>query len=209
MRSVGHVIKEERVAKGLTLDNLASETKIKREFIRAIEKGNWGALPEYPVVSGFVKNIFKSLELDENSGLALLRRDYPPQKLPVNPKPDVSREFVWSPKLTFLTGIGAVALAILGYLIFQYIGFISPPRLNVDTPTDGQVITSNKVTVSGSTDTEASINVNNQPVIVGEDGRFESQVEVVTETREVVVTAKSRSGKETRISRKIEVRLGS
>lgn len=208
MKSIGQAIKEVRTKKKMSLGKLAVVTKIRKEFIEAIENENWLSLPEYPVVTGFVKNIYQALDLDARAGVALLRRDYPPKKLTINPKPDVSKEFIWSPKFTFFAGITLVAVSILGYLIFQYINFISPPKLIVDTPTEGQVITSVRVAVSGITDSEASVKVNNQPVIIEEDGKFTTNVEVVTDTKEVIVIAKSRSGKETVISRKIDVELG-
>ncbi len=209
MRTIGQAIKEERTKKNISLSGLASQTKIKREFIQAIENENWTNLPEYPVVTGFVKNIYQALDIDVRAGVALLRRDYPPKNLTINPKPDVSKEFVWSPKLTFLTGIGLVAIAIVSYLTFQYISFISPPKLSLEAPVEGQMVDSTKVTVLGKTDPEATVKVNNQPVIVGDDGSFTTSIEVVSDTNEVLVIAKSRSGKETVLSRKIEVRIGS
>ncbi len=207
MKTIGQAIKEARTKKSMSLGYLASKTKIKQEFIQAIENEKWLSLPEYPIVTGFVKNIYQALDLDPQSAVALLRRDYPPKKLTINPKPDLSKEFIWSPKLTFLTGIALVAVSILGYLVFQYISFISPPKLTIEAPTDGQQVTSSKVTVSGRTDAEATVKVNNQPALVGEDGMFSTEIEVVPDTREIVIIAKSRSGKESVVSRKIEVEL--
>lgn len=205
MRTVGRVIRDERKRKNLTVSDLAATTKIKAEFIQAIEKGRWKLLPEYPVVVGFVKNIFKALGMEEGQGAALIRRDYPPNNLPINPKPDIAKEFVWGPRMTFFAGVALFTLTILGYLVFQYISFISPPDLLVDKPAEGEIVTTRNVNVAGSTDPEATVNVNNQPVIIDENGHFESFVEVVPETKEVVIIAKSRSGKESIIKRSIKV----
>src|SRR3989344_7090733 len=108
MKTIGQAIKETRVKKNISFSKLAAITKIKKEFIQAIEKENWQLLPEYPVVTGFVKNIAQALGLNRKGIVALLRRDYPPKELTINPKPDVAREFVWSPKLTFFAGIALV-----------------------------------------------------------------------------------------------------
>lgn len=207
MKSVGQVIRDARIKKKLSFERLASLTKIKKDFLEAIEKEEWASLPEYPVVTGFVKNISQALNIDVKGGVALLRRDYPPKKLSINPKPDVSREFVWSPKLTFIVGIAGVAVLILGYLTFQYVSFISPPKLSVGSPYEGQKITGLKVAVSGDTDSEATIKVNNQPVIADQNGRFSTEIEISEETKDISVVAKSRSGKETTLVRRISVEL--
>ena len=207
MKSIGEVIKEERTKKKYSRASLEKVTKIKKEFIEAIEKENWETLPEYPVVAGFVKNLAGALKLNEERILAILRRDYPPKILRINPKPDVSEKFTWSPKVTFFVGIVIVSLAILGYLAFQYISFISPPPLIVETPYENQVVNGSNLTVYGKSDADSTITVNNQPVLVDDNGLFSAQIEEFEGTEEVVVVAKSRSGKETVVRRKIKPEL--
>ena len=207
MKTIGKLLKEARVRRRYSLDKVERETKIKKEFVDAIEKENWKVLPEYPVVVGFVKNLASSLKINESQAMAFLRRDYPPQKLSINPKPDVSKEFVWSPKLTFLVGVGVVLAVILGYLVFQYVRFVSPPELIVNEPAEGQVVDSRFLTVAGKTDTDATIRVNNQPVLINENGEFTTEIEISETTGEIEVKATSRSGKETVIRRNIKPEL--
>ncbi len=203
MKTIGIFIKEARVKKRFSLEKIAKETKIKKEFIISIEKENWKALPEYPIVVGFVKKISKCLKLDERQAVAFLRRDYPPRVLPVNPKPDVAKKFVWSPKLTFIIGITTIAVAVLSYLGFQYSRFVSPPKLVVNEPQNEQIIKQRNIVVLGKTDQDVTMKINNQPILVEEDGSFEAEIEIFEGTEEIVVIAISRSGKETVVRRKI------
>lgn len=208
MKTIGELIREKRKEKKISRKSLVKKTKIKEEFIKAIEKEAWRELPERAVVAGFVKNIAKTLDMDQEQAVALFRRDYPPDKnLRVNPKPDVSSEFTWSPKWTFFVGVFVVVLIILGYLGFQYSNFIQPPKLILERPAETQVVTEKDLVVEGVTDQDASVLVNNQPVIVDESGNFRTQVEIYEGTEEIVVKATSRSGKETRVVRKINVEL--
>jgi cytoskeletal protein RodZ len=210
MKPVGQIIKEQRKKKNISLEELSEKTKIKKDFLKAIENENWKSLPEFPVVLGFVKNISGSLGMSTERAAALLKRDFPPKEKDlkqINPKPDVAREFVWSPKLTFILGIIIVAIALFSYLIFQYFQFISPPRLEVEIPKPGQTITQDTIVVKGNADPEATVQVNNQPTLLEADGTFETEIEVSENTKEIVVIAKSRAGKETVINRKIEVNL--
>jgi hypothetical protein len=166
-------------------------------------------LPEYPVVLGFARSIASELELEPGKVVALLRRDYPPKSLPINPKPDVSKKFVWGPRFTFLVGIAIVGIVLFGYLVFEYISFLAPPKLDVYTPQEGEVLTQAKILVTGKTDSDATVLVNNQPSLVSDEGEFATEIELSRETTEIQVQAKSRSGKVTELKRKIKVELGS
>jgi cytoskeletal protein RodZ len=207
MKTIGKYIKDARVKKRYSKSRVEKLTKIKGEFIEAIEKETWSKLPDFPVVVGFVKSIARVLKIDEKQATALLRRDYPPKELHVNPKPDVSDKFRWSPRVTFIAGVVAVLLFTLGYLGFEYYKFVSPPSLTVNVPKENQEITQSPVTVSGSTTSDATIKVNNQPVLVDDNGNFTTQLEVTNDTKQIVVEAISRSGKETTIHRNIEPKL--
>jgi cytoskeletal protein RodZ len=207
MRSVGEYLKSIRQEKGISRKDLERETKIRMSFIDAIEEGHWEMLPDYTVVNGFVKNIASYLGEDSYKILAMLRRDYPPKVVPINPKPDVSKSFSWSPKLTFLMGMGMVVLVLVSYLSFQYINFIKAPGLTVSSPTENELLNIKTISVTGKTDPESTIKINNQPVLVSESGDFVTEIEVSKETAEIIVIAKSRAGKETVVARKIRVEL--
>jgi len=207
MKSIGELIKEARIEKKISRSKLEEETKIKKEFIEAIEEKHWDKLPEYPVVVGFVKRLATHLDISPSSAVAVLRRDYPPKALSINPKPDVKDKFSWSPKLTFITGVIITVLLIATYLIIQYLHFIEPPKLVVESPQDGREVRQLDIVVNGTTDPAANVAVNNQPALVDENGNFSAEIEISEETKEIEVVAKSRSGKETRVVRKIEVQL--
>jgi cytoskeletal protein RodZ len=203
MKTIGGAIKEARTRKKYSLSKLEEVTKIKKDFISALEKEDWKNLPEFPVLSGFVKSIAGALGASEKSLLALLRRDYPPKALSINPKPDVGDKFVWSPKLTFAVGVGIIMVLVLGYLGIQYKKFISPPSLNVFEPKEEQVVKERRVKVTGKTDGDAIVKINNQPVLLDSEGNFEAEIEIFEGTNEIVVKAQSRAGKETVVRRKI------
>ena len=197
MKSIGHLIKEARAKKKLSKENLEKLTKIKKDFIEKLEGDKWDSLPEYPVVVGFVKNIAKALNLNEEHLLAFLRRDYPPRALPVNPKPDISEKFTWNPRLTFITGVVLTIAFIIGYLLFQYRAFIQPPVLTVETPTEGQVISEEVIDVRGKTDPDATLYINKEIVSVYQDGGFQKEVTLIPGENKIRIEAVSRSGKKT------------
>ena len=207
MRTIGVLLKEARGRKRYSLEYLAQLTKIKKDFIERIENEDWASLPDFTVVTGFVKSVSKSLDLEERNTVALLRRDYPPKTLHINPKPDVSDKFVWSPRLTFLVGAALVIALVLGYLGFQYVRFVSPPPLSVERPREGEVVKERSLSVLGKTSSDATVKVNNQQALVSDEGEFEAEIEIFEGTSEVIIQAISRAGKETTVHRKIKPEL--
>lgn len=205
MKRIGQVIEFARRDKKLSYQKLEETTKIRSSFVEAIEKEEWHKLPPFPTVLGFVKSLSSALDIDEKMTIAVLKRDYPPKKLNINPKPDISSKPSWNPKLTFILGVGLVAVAILGYLIFQYAKFTSSPRVSLTSPVEGQVVNGDTVLVFGTTDTDVKVTVDNEPVLVDEEGKFSTNIGISQDTTKIVVKATSRSGKETVIERKILV----
>lgn len=203
MKTIGTYLKEARLKKKLTLASTEGQTKIKKDFLKNLERESWSDLPGYATVQGFVKNLAKAYGVKEEQAAALLRRDYPPDKLTMSPKPDVSDKFTWSPRLTFFAGLGAMLLLVLGYLGFQYSSFIHPPNLEISSPPDGLSVNNLSVVVEGKTDNDATIKINNQPVLVSETGEFKFDLEITENTTEIVIEALSRSGKTTEVKRNI------
>jgi len=205
MNTIGQIIKYARVKKKLSFKKLEEITKIKAVFIKSIEEEKWNTLPTFPTVLGFVKSISSPLGINEKMVIAVLKRDYPPKKTNISPKPDLLSRFSWNPKFTFAIGIITVILVVLGYLGYQYAKFVSPPGLTVESPKQNQIVSGKTIPVFGSTDSDVKITVNNQPVLVDTDGKFSVNLEVGSNTKEILIVARSRSGKERIISRKITV----
>lgn len=208
MKTIGQYLHSARKEKNLRISDVSELTKIKKEFLVALEKENWEALPEFQSVVGFVKSFAGAVNMDSAQAVALLRRDYPPKKnIIVSPQAELPKEFRWSPRLTFLLGVGVVIIAIAIYLTSQYVAFVKPPKLTVNEPTENAVILTDEVIVSGVTDENITVIVNTQPVLVSEEGNFTATIKITQNTTQIEVTATSRAGKETRVTRTIKPEL--
>ena len=100
-----------------------------------------------------------------------------------------------------------VFVLVFGYVGFQYYKFTSPPSLEVYKPIEGEIVKGRRLVVTGQTNPQVVLKVNNQPVLVSEDGDFKTEIEIFEGTEEVIIKAISRSGKETVIQRKIVTKL--
>ena len=69
MESVGEFFKQVRETKGLTIDEVASKTRIRTDFVKALEDGNFAKLPDQVFARGFVRSYARSLGLDEEDAI--------------------------------------------------------------------------------------------------------------------------------------------
>ncbi len=69
MESIGEFFKQVRETKGLTLEEVASKTRIRTDFVRALEEGNFAKLPDQVFARGFVRSYARSLGLDEEDAI--------------------------------------------------------------------------------------------------------------------------------------------
>jgi len=67
--SVGDFFKQVRETKGLTVDDVASKTRIHPDFLKALEEGNFAKLPDQVFAKGFVRSYARSLGLDEEDAM--------------------------------------------------------------------------------------------------------------------------------------------
>src|SRR5215831_11424481 len=69
MDSIGDFFKQVRETKGLTVDEVASKTRIRTDFVKALEDGNFAKLPDQVFAKGFVRSYARSLGLDEEDAI--------------------------------------------------------------------------------------------------------------------------------------------
>ena len=71
MESLSELFRQVRESKGLTLEDMASKTRINLDFLEALEAGNFARLPDQVFAKGFVRAYARSLGLDEGEALRL------------------------------------------------------------------------------------------------------------------------------------------
>ncbi|MBI2019831.1 helix-turn-helix domain-containing protein [Candidatus Daviesbacteria bacterium] len=206
MRTVGQILKETREAKFYTLDEIEKITKIRKELLEALEADQYNKLPPSTFVQGFIKNYGKFLGLDPHKLLAIYRREFsdkknPPRILESFTNPVDKKVF----KITPAKFLGAIILILLltffAYLWFEYRFLTESPFLVVEQPTNQQSIEKKEVVVSGRTDPEAKVSINNQEIHVDIYGKFSQEIQLTEGSNTILITAIGKSGKMTKIER--------
>lgn len=208
MIKVGQRLYETRMEKGLSLEEVAKATKIRQSFLSAIEKGEYNKLPSSAYIQGFVKNYASYLGLPQKETVALLRREFNEKEF-VKVLPEglsAGNEIKLNTFRINQRIIGSILLFVLLILYFGYqyrYAFLNPP-LSVHEPKEGKTYSSD-LTVSGSTDPNATVVINNTPTSLDKNGNFKKQITVFTGNETVTIVSQNRFGKTTRIERHITV----
>lgn len=210
MLRVGQRLKEERLRKELTLDDVSKSIKIKTSFLSAIEQGEYRKLPSSAYAQGFVRNYAEFLNISEKEILPLFRREFNEKEVfKVLPEGLTKTNDFPINKLrlqqTFVL-IVLIFIVLSGYILFQYRYAIINPPLEIDSPKENSVISKKTITVSGQTDSNSTLFVNNDSVSVNRDGKFEKKVDLFPGKSTIKIKAVNRFGRQTEVERHVEVK---
>jgi cytoskeletal protein RodZ len=86
MKSIGDRLRQERLRRGLDLDQIAERTKINPVMLDAIEAGDTTRLPGAFFVKSFIRQYAQALELDESVLEPELQQLAPAEPLPPEPR---------------------------------------------------------------------------------------------------------------------------
>lgn len=208
MRTVGQILKEEREKRFYTLDEIEKATKIRKELLEALEKDQYDNLPPSTFVQGFIKNYGKFLGLDTEKLLAIFRREFstskhPPRILESFSNPLAKNRIRITPTRVLSLVILSLVVIFFVYLWFEYRFLVGAPFLEVSQPADQFNTTSAEVVVSGRTDPESVVSINDQEIAVDQNGKFSQSIKLSDSINNITITAASKSGKATKVQRTV------
>lgn len=208
MRTVGQILKEEREKRFFTLEEVEKSTKIRKELLQALEAGQYNKLPPATFVQGFIKNYGKFLGLNTEKLLSYFRREFsenknPPRVLDSLKNPIENKNLRLTPSRILMGVIFTLVLVFFVYLWFQYRSLVGAPTLDINQPIDQSTVNINEVQVLGKTDSEVKVTINDQEIPIDQDGRFSQSIKLSENVNNIIITATSKGGKQTKVQRTI------
>lgn len=209
MLKAGQLLREARLKKGLSLEDVAEATKIRLPFVAAIEEGQYDKLPSPAYAKGFVTNYAQFLGLQSREIMALFRREFDERKayrvLPEN----LVEKSAFSGFRIRISQVSALffvfLLFVLLFLMLEFRFILFPPALSVSVPKEGALVSS-QVVVQGKTDAGSTVFVNGEAVAVADSGEFKKSLVLFPGREVITITAQNRLGKKTSIQRVVEVK---
>jgi transcriptional regulator with XRE-family HTH domain len=132
--SFGNYLKKIRLEKGITLDELCSQTKLSRNVAGLIEEGNIAKLPEDVILKGFLKSYSETVGLNAETVIAM----YIKEKEMLNP--NKIEADAGSPQQPSFNSLIFLLLFVLLFIISGFYFFLTREK---EIPTGGS--TSGKI----------------------------------------------------------------
>lgn len=209
MKSVGQLLQDARKKQHYTLDQVASVTRIRADYLKALEHNKFDTLPSATFTKGFIRNYALAVGLKPDHALAVFRRDFDQNKqghiIPrglTHPLKTSSRFF--HPKTTTLFVALIIFLVIGAYITSQILIFTQAPQITLTSPSQ-DIVVGTMVEVRGQTVSDATITVNNQPVSLNPEGEFKTTLDLKPGDHTLVIKAESRDGKARTLTKFITV----
>jgi cytoskeletal protein RodZ len=211
MITAGEVLKNKRESLGKDLDAVSVDTKIQKRFLEYIEENQYDNFDSDVFATGFIKIYSKYLGLDVEKMLAIYRRSNPkngkPQKKesPFLPKKSNGPKLRITPQILAITTILVFVFSVVGYIGYQIYKFQTPPQLEIISPSNEYTSLEDKVLVKGSTDSFATVEINDIPVQKDSNGYFESEVNLNEGINTISIKAKKNSNAQLETSKTLKV----
>lgn len=206
MKTAGELLKEKRLVRELEIEAVAAKIKVKVEYLVALENSDFNALPTSTVTKGFLRNYATILRLNPDTVLAMFRRDFEERGSgEIIPRglvePIAKKPLLISASSVLIT---LTIISFLGFLGFQLKSWWSLPSVKILQPENNEVY-GEKITVKGKADKDAVVEVNDQQVIVTQDGLFSLDLIFPAGTHSIKVEATNRQGKSRLVERTFTV----
>ncbi|MFZ2881526.1 MAG: helix-turn-helix domain-containing protein, partial [Candidatus Moraniibacteriota bacterium] len=186
--TLGERLKKLRSDKRISLNEVSRVTKIKLEYLECLEDGRYQDLPVDVYVRGFLKSYGDFLLVDEGFLIRLYEKEKG-IKLNLEKGKNISKSdskiktinistFIFTPKKIALSLFPILILLIILYFYREVGSLTDVPRLIIFSPINNSETIEREVVLEGKTDKDARVVVNDQIILVDDEGRFHEKLSV-------------------------------
>jgi cytoskeleton protein RodZ len=212
IKTIGEILRTEREQHHLSVEEMSRHTRIRQEYLVALENNAFTDLPAATFVKGYIKTYAQLFGFDSEPVLALLRRDFKESAVgTLVPrefiKPVLKKREVWTPVTFAVLALGTVFLTLMSYVAVQWYNIQKPPALTITSPTEDAFVSS-QIMVKGKTAPDVIVTVNEQPVALQPSGEFQTEVYIPRDgIHTLTIEAVDRRGKKNVLQRSVHVKL--
>jgi len=201
--TLGEKLRNIRSNKRASLSDISRNTRIQIEYLEYLEQGAYDKLPADVYVKGFLKNFAEYLSVDEKDLIKSFNKE---KSIQQNIKGDEDKNnlpkkinlsnFSINPKVISIILVSIFFIGMSFYLYKKLDNFVSTPELIILNPETDAVVYDSQMIVSGRTDEGNEVFINNQPVLVDENGAFSENLILRNGINMIIVRSINRFDKE-------------
>src|SRR3989339_326367 len=181
-KSLPEVIKTARQKKNLSVEELALKVQISANYLGKLEAGDYHLLPGEIYVKQFIKKLAKFFNLNERGLLKIYSHDLQAQppliKLKDATGRQPSRDGWLSPKTVQLFFILILITGFVSYFPGKIKNIFPPPLLEIYSPAGSTITKETTIKITGKTEPETAIKINQQEILTEPDGNFSELVDL-------------------------------
>lgn len=201
--TLGERMKKIRNERRLSLAEVSKSTRIQSKYLEYLEEGEYMKLPADVYVRGFLRSYAIFMGLNETALIKQYEREKGIHKnikkisdCQVTNDPISFSNLVITPKMIIIGAVVMIVMSSFIYLYAQVNNFVSAPRLVIIKPADGSSTDGNSTHVTGVAEKDAMVFINDQKVLVSENGEFSEDVNLRPGPNMITVKARSKFDKE-------------
>lgn len=217
-RSVGSFLRGQREKRKQTLDDVHQAIKIHPKYLKALEQDDYSVFDGKVHAKGFLRVYSEYLGLSVDEVMAFWRREYEPNFEGSKSEKRHGHKFSQIPALNppkfiltpgfVITVIGALAIILFfGYLYFQYKSYTGNPFLEIYYPEENKLVESDIVDVTGKTELDSEVFINNQKVTLNPNGSFAVSIKLKDGINTLSIVAVNKLGRKTEDIRTVIYRV--
>lgn len=202
--TLGKVFKRYRQAENIKISKVEEDTKISHKMIEAIENDDYKTLPDDFYAKNLIKTYAKYLSLDYNKLLNLYEQGKSTQpKLEIKQEKKV-REYL-TPQMVRNIIIVIIIGGLLAYFSFVIYRIYTPPYLEVTSPSEDIKISENFIEITGQTEPEATVFINEKEVFLDPEGNFKATLDLQKGLNYIKISSMKKHSRENVIFREVLV----
>jgi cytoskeletal protein RodZ len=134
--NIGEILRHTRLERGVSLEQIETDTKISKRYILNLENEEWAKLPGRVYIKGFLKTYSSYLGLNEQAILDRFEVDVIPApafpSVPLKPRRNI--ELTVKPKRRTIVLMSVLAICFLAVVQFGYHWWVVPNRERQPSP---------------------------------------------------------------------------
>ncbi|MEK7202763.1 MAG: helix-turn-helix domain-containing protein [Patescibacteria group bacterium] len=209
--TVAEQLRRARQNKKIKLDQVAKNLNINYKYLNDLEKGDYGKLPGGVYGKNFLQKYVNFLGLDYSKMVVAYELETSAYRHRENKelftKQVVKNQHFWAVskiiKNFLITTIVVICFVYLGLRLNK---IISAPDLLITNPVDNFITQQSVVEVSGETETEAEVVINNEIILSDIYGNFSKSVNLKNGLNIITIVASKKYGKSRTIIKQVLVK---
>lgn len=204
-------LKQRREDRKIKIETVAKKLKINLKYLQALENGQLEKLP----AGLYGKKILQEYSIFLNLDTDFLTKLW---EMETENRQKNNQQNIFSykvPKKSYFLTIPAIIKNLLillsVFVCLFYLGFyikniVEAPKLEIYSPADNLSITQNFIFVTGLSEPETNVTINNEPVLLDQKGNFSQKINLSSDLNTISISAKKKYGKQITITRRILVK---